>query len=69
MGVTDQGALVAALLSVLLASLSVQGRHLLQGECLDVLHAQMHVEAVMPSPHALRPPLRSSALRVTACLL
>ena len=68
MGVTDQGALVAALLSVLLTSLSVQGRHLLQGECLDVLQ-QMHVEAVMPSPHALRPPLRSSALQVTACLL
>ena len=62
MGVTNQRALVAALLSVLLPSLSVQGRHLLQGEGLDTLHAPMHIEAGMPPPHVLRPALRSSAL-------
>ena len=46
MGVADLGVLVAALLSVLLATLPVQGRHLSEGNLLDSTH--IHISTHEP---------------------
>ena len=43
MGVADLGVLVAALLSVLLATLPVQGRHLSEGEYLYLTHIHIPI--------------------------